>query len=220
MRRLVSVALALGLLLPSLAGVDAGKGNHGPSTGIAVQSVSYDATSGKLTTKVRWNTRDLKRGGRDELRIAVYNDSKDPAVLRDRTVVATPDKRQRTYRIKLSRKQRDAASDGGHLTVVATHKHADDGGLFEGVWLYRLGVNATTRSGSVNCTLIQAGADLSGCTLSGANLSYTDLAETNFAEATMSATNLTNANLVYADLSDATSCQTTMPDGTIDNANR
>lgn len=219
-RRLLSLVLVLGLLVPALAGVAAAKGGHGKSNGIEVRSVRYDAGAGELTTTVRWNTRELKKDGSDALHVVVFHDGDAPQVLDDQTVVATPRNHVRTHRITLSPEQRDVAGDGRHLVVVATHKHDDDGGLFDRIWHDRRAVDATARdaNAALACGPIQPYANLTNCNLTGANMTNANLTWANLTGANVTGANLTGANLTHVNLSNARGQFTNLTGANLTNA--
>jgi uncharacterized protein YjbI with pentapeptide repeats len=202
-RRLLVLVLTLGILLPPAGGV-AAKGGDRKSTGIAVESASYDANTGKLATKLRWNKRELRRDGRDEQHIVVYNDGATPLVLRHREVSATVDRHRRTHRIKLSPRQRRIAGDGSDLTIVATHLHDDDGGHFDRAWHHRLRLASARDASNVKCLYFQYGGDLSGCNLKGVYLANMDLSGSDFSGAGLSHADLGGSDLTAADFSGAT----------------
>jgi hypothetical protein len=201
-RRLLACALIPGLFISQIAGAGL-ETQHRKNTAIEVHSARYDADKGKLSTRIRWNKREFMRAGRDELHLVVYNESDDGAVLRNRTVTASADHPTRKYKVKLSRKQRQVAGDGSHLAVVATHKHDDDGGLYDRAWFHRARVIGAVRSTGFECQKVAAGTTLQGCDLSGANLSGVFMAEAYLPNSDLTLAYLANAVLAGATLSGA-----------------
>ena len=243
--RLRTLALAFAVLLSAAAPAAAtaphaaGKGPRG----IEVREVAYDAGTGMVGVRMRWNRQELRRSGTNAGHLALLGQTPDGYVLVREETVGLGRRPGRSYAIQLTPEEQ-ARLAGATLEVAATHKHDDDGGLFDRAWYDRgpAGNAAGPRGGTSTCDSAGPGADLSGCNIAGIDLSDMNLTGANFADANLAFASLTGANLTDANLSDAdlffanltdanltganltgtdltatVFCRTTMPDGTVNN---
>jgi len=217
----------------------AAKGKH-KDKGLQILAADYDASAGTVTVEMRWDRRELKREGDDAGHLTVLGKTADgPVAVHDEAIALDREHRLR-HVIALDAEERATLAGATAVLVAATHKHDDDGGLYDRAWYDLAPVGgATPASAARGSTRFCSGpfgpnADLSNCSiaapdlsrmdLSGANLSYSDFQLARLADANLSGANLSHltmpgANLYGADLSHATMTSAVLTGSNLEHAN-
>jgi len=207
-RILAATAAALLLAAPlgapspdGIAGPDAAaKGKH-KDKGLQILAADYDAATGTATVEMRWHKQELRRPGDDEGHLVIYGETADgPVVAHDETVALDREHRIR-HVIRLAPDERAKLAGADSVLVAATHKHDDDGGLYDRAWYDVETADGGAGRAAPRDTPACGGpfgpdGNYLGCSLRAANLAGVVLDRSNLYTADLSGANLTGASLV------------------------